>query len=266
MIPGRSAESNCGLTAKSAAFPLPAAQVESVNIVGYQTLTATGPYFSSGPTFIAVGDANGEWKLGDITASGMDPFSDFIQFLSTANAETELMATYVDSATSQSWDGTDDWVGWWDVNDIGVTSLDDQTFGAGTGFLCSFASAGIALTYAGEVLQGSTTLDLSGLQYPLVANLTPVDLTLGDLTASGMDPFSDFIQFLNVANAETELMATYVDSATSQGWDGTDDWVGWWDVNDIGVTSLDAQPLPAGSAVLGSFASAGVQITFPSPI
>jgi hypothetical protein len=100
----------------------------------------------------------------------------------------------------------------------------------------------------------------------LIANSTPVNLTLGDLTVSGMDSDSDFIQFLSTDTANTELSATYVDSATSQSWDGTDDWIGWWDVNDIGGTSLNDQPFPAGTVFLGNFPSLNVVITLPSPI
>ncbi len=251
---------------------LVSAQVESANIVGYQTMTAGGQFYSSGATFISVGSSTGEWRLGDVTASGMNPDTDFIQFLSTTDANAEIYATYVDSATSQSYDETDNWVGWWDVGNglgVGDSSLDDQTFSAGTGFLCNFTSSGVTLTYAGEVLQGSTTLDLSGQQFPMIANFTPVDLTLGDLTVSGMNPDTDFIQFLSTTDANAEIYATYVDSATSQSYDETDNWVGWWDVGNglgVGDSSLDSQTFPAGTAVLGNFTSTGVQIMFPAAV
>ena len=62
--------------------------VESQNIVGYQTKTATGTFFSSGATFISVGSATKQWKLGDVKAVGMVPVSDIIQFLSPDTAET----------------------------------------------------------------------------------------------------------------------------------------------------------------------------------
>ena len=244
------------------------AQVESVNIVGYQTLTATGQYFSTGPTFISVGDANGEWKLSDVTVSGMDAYNDFVQFLSPDTAGTVLQATYIDAAwDAANGDGDGALIGWWDYNDIGGTSLNEEVFAAGTGFLCNFSSSGIAITYAGEVLQGSTQLDLSGSRYPMIANLTPIDLTLGDITVSGMDAYNDFIQFLSPTTAGTVLQATYIDAVwDAANGDGDGALIGWWDYNDIGGTSLNATELPAGTAVLGNFSSSGVMITFPDPV
>ena len=243
-------------------FPLLDAQVESVNIVGYQTLVASGQYFSTGPTFISVGDINSEWRLGDILGIGMVPQSDVIQFLDPATASTSLTATYVDEATSIDLVGDTSAVGWWNY-DLD-TPLDDTVFPAGTGFLCNFSSTGVSLTYAGEVLVGSTELDFSGKQYPMFANLTPVDLTLGQLTATGMVPQSDVIQFLSTSTAATEITATYVDEATSIDLVGDTSAVGWWNY-DLD-TPLNSQVLAAGAAVLGNFSSASVKITFPSPI
>jgi hypothetical protein len=230
--------------------------------VGYQTLTASGQFYSSGATFISVGDVNGQWLLGDITATGMDPFNDNIQFLSTATASAVLTATYIDEATSIAFMGDTSMVGWWDLSF--ATSLDNEVLNAGTAFLCNFSSTGVTLTYSGEVMDGDTTLDLSGVQYPFVANFTPIDLTLGDITATGMDPFNDNIQFLSVTTASAEVTATYIDEATSIAFMGDTSMVGWWDLSF--ATSLNAQPFPAGSAFLCNFTSTGVMITFPDPV
>jgi hypothetical protein len=236
------------------------AQVESVNIVGYQTLTASGQFFSTGPTFISVGDANGEWRLGDIIAEGMEAGTDFIQFLSPSTAFTEVSATYIDAATAEAL-GDATLQGWWD---LGIENkLDDLVFSAGTGFLCNFSTVGVSLIYAGEVLTGATALDLSGQQFPMITNLTPVDLTLGDITASGMEAGTDFIQFLNPTTAFTEISATYIDAETAEAL-GDATLQGWWD---LGIENrLDSQALPAGASVLGNFTSSSVIVTFPSPI
>jgi len=241
---------------------LAAAQVESQNIVGYQKLTAPGKFYSSGSTFISVGSTNTTWKLGDVTASGMDPTLDLIQFLNTSTANAGVKATYIDLATSIAYAGDASLVGWWNL-DLD-TSYNGLVFAAGTGFLCNFSSSGVALTYAGQVLKGSTTLNLSGLTFPMVANFTPVDLTLGNLTATGMDPTLDLIQFLDTSTANAGVKATYIDLATSIAYAGNASLVGWWNL-DLD-TSLNSTSFPAGSAFLGNFSSPSVTITFPSAV
>jgi len=230
--------------------------VVSANIVGYMNKTAPGTYISTGPMFISVGSTNKTWRLGDISATGMDPTSDNIQFLSAADANVVLTATYVDAAHAITYSMTQ---GWWNL-DLD-TSLDNTTVASGTGFLTSFASVGITLTYAGEVLQSTNTIDLSGMNYPMIANPTPVDLVLSNITCSGMDPTSDNIQFLSPTDANVVLTATYVDAAHAITYSMTE---GWWNL-DLD-TSLNSTPLPAGAAFLGSISSPHVSITFPNPM
>jgi len=101
----------------------------------------------------------------------------------------------------------------------------------------------------------------------MIANPTPVDLTLADVTATGMDPFTDFIQFLSATTAGTVISATYIDSVADAAYGSGDGaLIGWWDYNDVGGTSLDTTVLPASVAVLGNFTSTGVQVSFPDPI
>jgi hypothetical protein len=58
---------------------LVSAQVESANIVGYQTMTAGGQFYRQSDIYFR-GFLDGRWRLGDVTASGMNPDTDFIQF------------------------------------------------------------------------------------------------------------------------------------------------------------------------------------------
>ena len=113
--------------------------VTSDNIVGYVTITnAPGAIYSSyGNCFITVGDPNTESKLGEITADGMDPDQDFIQFLDPADANVALFATYMDAATATGL-GHPEWQGWWDT---GIENrLDSTALPAGTAFLCNLPS------------------------------------------------------------------------------------------------------------------------------
>lgn len=240
--------------------------VVSANIVGYVNQPVVGQYFSSGNMFITVGSTNQTWRLGDVTVTGMNPQEDIIQFLSPANANTILYATYIDAATAVGVLGDPTWQGWWDPTSSFAVRLDDTMIAAGTGFLCNIVNTNVSFTYAGQVLQGSTTLNLSGLQYPMIANFTPVDLVLSNLTVSGMNPQEDIIQFLNPADANTMLYATYIDAATAVGVLGDPTWQGWWDPTSSFAVRLDSQPFPKGTAFLGNLASPNVMITFPNPV
>jgi hypothetical protein len=238
------------------------AEVVSTNIVGYTKVTATGPNYMSGPTFAECLSFQNptipQWCLGEMKAEGMDIFSDFIQILSANSLIPLYTATY---ATEAEW-GSD--AGWWDFfNPLG-TSYDHLTFDIGDGFLCTFPSLAIndvKLLYAGEVVAEPLTINYSGIENVVIANFLPRDLKLSQITAEGMDIFSDFIQFLDPDTLVPTITATYASAA---------DWgshAGWWDFfNPLG-TSLDLTDLLAGEAVLGHFdVLSSVKINFPNPV
>ena len=217
------------------------ADVVSDNIVGYRTISAAGQFASYGQTFITVGDTNGEWKLGNMKASGMDVYSDAIQFLDPSDQSVILMASYQDGH------------GWVAFGDEDGALLDDTTFAIGTGFLCNFASP-VEFTFSGEVVQDTVTLDLDGQFYPFIANPVPADLKLGDITATGMDVYSDAIQVLDPNDLSVILMASF---QTGHGWVAFGDEDG---------ALLDDTDVPAGAGLLCSLSGADIEITFPNPM
>jgi hypothetical protein len=82
--------------------------------------------------------------LGDLTGVNMVPVSDFIQFLSTADANTEIRATYADAATAAA-AGDPSLEGWWNMDFD--TRLDSVVFPAGTAFLGSFLSSNVKIIF-----------------------------------------------------------------------------------------------------------------------
>ena len=192
------------------------------------------------------------YKLGDFKSAGMDITSDFIQFLDADTLDSNVEAVYLDEETYG------EYAGWWDFNDVGGTSLDDQEFPFTTAFLAAFPSGNeISFTHAGAVLKGSKTFSTSA-QSPMFGNYLPKDLTLADITASGMDITSDFIQILDPDTLDSNVEAVYLDEETYG------EYAGWWDFNDVGGTSLDDTEIPAGQGFLGAFPS-GNEITFTFP-
>lgn len=213
-------------------------------------------YYAGGPCFSGVGTSGASYKLGDVKMNGGAAGEDLIQFLDDT-ATTYMMATYVTK------DEDEDLEGWWDVTDedIGAVSLADETFAAGTSYLCAFNSGGeVSFTYAGEVLPGPKTLTVpAGTSYPFVCNPLPVQFTLGQVTLSGSAAGEDLFQFLD-DTATTYKMVTYVTAEEDE------DLCGWWDVTegDIGELAADDTVLAPGQGMLGAFNSGSeVVITFP---
>ena len=232
------------------------AEVPSYNIVGYLENKNVAPSYFTGPTFVQVltcleVDPNLGLTLSDIKIEGMDPMLDSIQFLSTEDAGTLISATYVEAPPA--------FKGWWDFYDLGGTRLDTYPISFSQGFLCNFESGeDITITYAGEVLPGEVTIDLTDTLSPVLANFLPVDLKLKHLKVEGMDPMLDSIQFLSPDDAGTLVSATYVEAPPA--------FKGWWDFYDLGGTRLDEEDLPAGLALLCNFTGySPVKITFPDP-
>ncbi|MBP5320109.1 MAG: hypothetical protein J6334_03905 [Kiritimatiellae bacterium] len=240
---------------------LASADVTSDNIVGFMKASTTAESASVGAMFVTVGAD--VWRLGDLKAEGMEPGVDSIQFLDTNTASTYIQATYI-SAEIAAEEGDPDLEGWWDMNDVGGTRLDDTVFEKGTAFLCAFAGSEVTFTFAGEVLAGEVEIDVSGMPSPFICNPIPVDLTLGQIKAIDFEPGLDSIQFLDVDSATTYIQATYI-SAEFAAEEGDADLEGWWDLNDIGGTSLNDTPVPAGQAFLGAIESGNaVKFVFPA--
>lgn len=221
-----------------------------------QTSTSTASY-SEGPMFLVVGNTGenaGKFQLKDITVTGMDMTADFIQFLSSDDASSYMDAVYVSDIPAIK--------GWWDFNDVGGTPYDDEWFNNGTAFLCAFASGNeITFQYSGQVPTGSDLVITipAGTAAPFICNPSPVNLTLGDITVTGMDMTADFFQFLSTDDASSVADVVYVSDIPAI--------KGWWDFNDIGGTPVDDLPVNAGGALLGAFGSGNeVVVTFPDPL
>jgi hypothetical protein len=231
--------------------------LESANVVGYHNSTAAGESASLGPVFKQIGSTGASYLLSDFTVSNMSPGEDCIQFLDPDTASTYLCATYIDPALFGEELG-----GWWDNDDIGGTSLNDEQFAAGTAFLCLFTSGSeVSFNYAGEVEKGVKQITID-TESPFICNPLPADLTLGQIVVENMSPGEDCFQFLDVNTADAYLTATYVDPDMFG-----DELAGWWDNDAIGETSLNDQPLAAGEGVLGLMTSGNeMTVVFPALI
>ncbi len=246
--------------------------IESSNIVGYQNKDSALKSTIMLNTFMNVGTGT-TMTLGDITANsfndedgvydvwdwtGFTPFADFIQTMSTAGKFTGKY-TFAPAGYAGNSVG-----GWFDYSDTGCSTLkNDVSIPFTHGFLLNAGdgTGGLApaITFAGQVKADATVIPVASSSM-LTGNATPVQITLGQITANsfndedgeydvwdwtGFTPFADFIQ---VMNDQGKFIGKY--TYAPEGYAGGNT-AGWYDFNDTGCTKCmnDVVLLP-GQAVL----------------
>lgn len=230
----------------------------SSSVVGYCTTTTNAPSFSTGAMFVGVSNS-AKWELGQLSPTGFDEGTDFIQFLDSNNAKVTLQATWYDPATY----GDD---GGWCNRDNEDELLNTLQITPGTAFLSNMGDHAIGYTFAGAVgeagADGKVTIDVSGQGSPFVANPLPKQITLGDIIPVGFEEGTDFIQFLNPNNAKVYLQATWYDPAVY----GDE---GGWCNRDNEDELLNDLPIAPGEAFLGNINTANspaLKFKFPSAL
>ena len=141
---------------------------------------------SIGATFVSTGKDT--FKLGDIAVEGFYYDKEVLQVLSTENAATVARYTYVTpEMDEEDFDGDGAAVGWWIKGEEGEDGgkADSVEFAPGQGFLGNFGKKTVKFTFAGEVKQGATELDFTGMVSPFVANFLPKDIKLGEIAVEG---------------------------------------------------------------------------------
>ena len=255
------------------------ADVTSANVVGYQNkeLSGNSAFNLSVATFKVVGRDADKMTLGDIAASAdWMAGSDEIKTLK-ANGAVDQAYTYVGAADAADWGCPAGWYLTADVNDELIEDLtpcckNGDPLPLGNGLLVLVASASTTLTYSGEVLAADQPIALKGNSaFNITGNISPIDLTLGDIAASAdWMAGSDELKTLK-ANGAADQAYTYVGAADAADWGCP---VGWYltaDVNDELIEDLtpyckNAVSVKAGEAFIVLVASATTTITIPSAL
>ena len=236
--------------------------IVSSSIVGYQNKGfENSGYNIAGGTFLPVGKAADDLTLGDIQPN--DEFlTSSIQFMTSggANANTTFKGKSV-RATYTYWteeDEPEEGPGWYlSVDGDGEVNQNSVSIPMGTGFLVNRkgSEAEAALVYAGEVNTAPVTRELPTSGYNLVANCSPTDITLGDITPNE-DFLTSSIQFMTPggANANTTFKGKSV-RATYTYWtedDEPEEGAGWYlSVDGDGeINQNDLVTIPAGGGFL----------------
>ena len=212
----------------------------SANIVGYAKVDLTGKQYNCiAPGFMTAGE-DGTFQMKNVQPSAFDETSDILQLLNNTQART--IKTYF-FYEGNWYENVDDW-----------NEADEDTFDVMQGFLGNFAAKDVAFTSAGEVLPDPTQLDCATdkLQYVMVANPLPQDLTFKDIEVVAFDETSDILQLLNTERART--IKTYF-AYEGDWYENVDDW------NDAADDVFAAN-----TAMLGNFAAKDVVLNFPGAL
>ena len=254
---------------------------EEAYVVGYQNKALKGgaDYNLTVATFKAAGKDADKMILGDIAASadwmtGQDEVKTLL-----ANGAVDKAYTYVSKDLAAEVGCLAGWYLTEDVNDDSkMDTLSDYCKNSdplplGNGLLVLVGSSSTTLTYAGEVPAADQPIALKGgAEYNITGNVSPVDITLGDITASNdWMTGQDELKTLK-ANGAVDQAYTYVgkDLAAEVGC-----LAGWYlteDVNDdskmdtLSDYCKNAIPVKAGEAFIVLVGTASTTITIPSAL
>ena len=264
--------------------------VESSNIVGYQQLNTDAKLSPSmGATFVPVSGA-ASYKLGDVVAKDMDPDTDCLQVLDPDTTAATALYSYFSKELADALaeeDGEpegayDELIGWWDMGKAGEPEnyRSNTSITVGQGFLGLFMSAeDVTFTYNGSVPMTSTSLSTGAKLSPTLCNYLPIQVTLSQLTADGMDPDTDCLQVLDPTSTAATALYSYfskelADELAEE--DGEpegayDELIGWWDMGKAGEPEnyRGGVTVAPGAAFLGLFMSStgsgeAIQFNFPA--
>ena len=245
--------------------------IESANVVGYQnenmgskrsiflnTFTSTsGAGMTIGDiTANSFNDEDGDYDVWDWT--GFTPFADFIQ---TMNKNGQFTGQYTYAPAGYA--GGNE-AGWFDFADKTCTTPRNSVsipFGSGFYLNAGDGAGGLTpeLTFAGQVKADATVIPVASSRM-LTGNASPVDITLGQITANsfndedgdygvwdwtGFTPFNDFIQVMNDSG---KFIGKY--TYAPAGYAGGNE-AGWYEDSDTGCTKcMNSVVIKAGQAFL----------------
>ena len=251
--------------------------VVSSSVVGYQNKSLTGGlrYDFCVSTFKAVGKEIRSMTLGDISASASwQAGTDELKTL-TLGGGILAAYTYVNATEASEWGCEQGWYLTSDVNDdeadLSVLCKNSVTLPMTQGVLLSVSDSSTTIVYAGEVLDEDQPISLTGgLRYDFTGNISPTDITLGDVTASATwQAGTDELKTLTLGGGILEAY-TYVNSSEAAEWGCTPGWYLTSDVNDdeadLSTLNKNSVSLPAGQAVLVSVSSSATTITIPAAL
>ena len=178
--------------------------------------------------------------MKNIQPSEFNEASDTVQFLE--NTRARVTKTYFF------------YEGEWYEDPVAWNNGDEDTFDVFQGFLANFSAKDVVFSSSGKVLDKPIQIDCATdqLQYVMIGNPTPVDITMKDIEVVSFNEASDTLQLLD--NARARVVKTYF------AYEG--DW--YENPADWNVASDDV--FYANTSMLSNFSAKDVVLNFPSAL
>lgn len=185
--------------------------------------------------------------------------SDVIQTF-TAAGKADVAYMYVTKETAEAYSVTP---GWYNTEDVmAETPMNSVSIPFTAGYVAKSGASGAALTFSGAVKDAVTEIPVGG--FTITANVTPVDLTLGDIEPNAnWIEMSDIIQTFTPAG-KADVAYMYVTKETAEAYSVTP---GWYNTEDVmAETPMNDVSVPAGSGFVAKSGASGATITLPNPL
>ena len=228
--------------------------------MGYKN-EAIGAFNITATPFLQVGGGEA-WTLGDIVPNeNWIELGDLIQTF-TADGKAGAAYMYLTPASAAMYDGVE--AGWYKTSDFGATTpMNDVSIPFTVGYVAKSGAKDASLTFSGQVKQTATEIPVGG--FTITANVTPVDLTLGDIVPNeNWIELGDLIQTFT-ADGKAGAAYMYLTPASAAMYDGVE--AGWYKTSDFGATTpMNDVLIPAGSGFVAKSGAKGATLTLPSPL
>lgn len=219
------------------------AQITSLNIVGYQTLSGNEGFTVVAPTFITTAGAAQTFTYSSI--QGTFQVTDNLQFFdSLGNVNFTAIWLNEDAGKTPGWYDSSDW----DV------SLTDATLPAGSAFFAQLAAAG-SIMFVGEVDKAATVIT-AGEGFTVMGNCRPYGVKYSALVATGLQVTDNLQYFDPIGNVNFTAIWLNEDAGKTPGWYDSSDW-------DVSLADVE---IPAGQGFFLQCAAAGATVTIPAPV
>ena len=226
--------------------------IESANVVGYQNESVGTKRSIFLNTFTSTSGAG--MTLGDITANpfndengdhdvwGWTGFTPFVDFIQTMNKNGQFTGKY--TYVPANYSGSNE-AGWFDFSDKScATSMNSVSIPFASGFYLNAGdgAGGLTpeLTFAGQVKADATVIPVASSRM-LTGNASPVDITLGQITANsfndengdydvwGWTGFTPFVDFIQIMDSNGQFIGKYTYAPADYTGSNV---AGWYDFSD----------------------------------